>query len=108
MKKNKFIIVILLGSFFFLTSCQTVQDGFGGKQKDNTDEFLVEKKNALVLPPDYNELPKPRKNQEKNNQNNNNEIKKLLGLIPEENNLDEESSANKSLEKSIIKVLNDN
>ena len=29
------------------------------KKKNNSDEFLVEKKSPLKMPPDYNELPIP-------------------------------------------------
>ena len=35
----------------------------GLKRSDKADEFLIEKKNPLVMPPDINELPKP--NEEK-------------------------------------------
>ena len=30
------------------------------QKKSSTDEFLVEKKSPLVMPPDYNELPIPK------------------------------------------------
>ena len=39
------------------------------KKKATTDEFLIEKKNPLVLPPDYSELPVPRKEKKKNSGN---------------------------------------
>lgn len=45
--------------FFFITSCQTAKDAFTLKKKTTSDEFLVEKKSPLVLPPDYGELPIP-------------------------------------------------
>ena len=47
------LILILLGS------CGTVKEAFSTQKKDNTDEFLVEKKNPLKLPPDFEELPLP-------------------------------------------------
>jgi hypothetical protein len=31
------------------------------KKKKKCDEFLVEKKNPLVMPPDFGKLPKPKK-----------------------------------------------
>ena len=58
MKKNK--IVLVLVSCFALTACQSVKDGLSGSKSDNSDEFLVQKKNPLVLPPKYLELPKPK------------------------------------------------
>ena len=48
------------------------------KKKNNSDEFLIEKKNPLILPPEYGNLPKPENNEEANNQNETNKIKSLL------------------------------
>lgn len=61
MKKNLFkktIYLFLL--IFILPSCQSIQDGLTGKKKsNNAQEFLIDKKNPLILPPDYAELPIP-------------------------------------------------
>lgn len=54
---SKIFRLIIL--FFFITSCQTAKDAFTLKKKTTGDEFLVEKKSPLVLPPDYGELPIP-------------------------------------------------
>ena len=54
--KIKFIFVITL--LFFLNACA----GMGGKRSEKSDEFLIEKKNPLVMPPDIDELPKPSEN----------------------------------------------
>ena len=43
----------------FLSSCGSVTEGFKLKKGNTGDEFLVEKKNPLVLPPNFNELPTP-------------------------------------------------
>jgi len=67
-------IIILL----FSVSCQSVKDGLTMKKKNNSDEFLIEKKNPLILPPEYGNLPKPENNEEANNQNETNKIKSLL------------------------------
>jgi len=42
---KKFIIVSL--AFIFFNGCQNVKDGLSMKKKNNTDEFLVEKKKQL-------------------------------------------------------------
>ena len=55
MKKFIFFLVILN----LLIGCQSAQNPFSLKKKDNTDEFLIEKKNPLVMPPDFNDLPEP-------------------------------------------------
>ena len=59
------MILILLGS------CGKVKEAFSTQKKDNTDEFLVEKKSPLVMPPDYYELPVP-KTQNKLDENSSN------------------------------------
>ena len=58
---KKFIYTILL--VFFVTSCadtfQSVKRGLTGAKRDSADEFLVKKKNPLILPPDFENLPTP-------------------------------------------------
>ena len=44
---------------FLLTSCGTIKDGFKSQRKNSTDEFLVEKKKPLIMPPNYEKLPVP-------------------------------------------------
>ena len=48
------------------------------QKKNNSDEFLIEKKNPLTLPPEYGNLPKPENNEENNNKDEINKIKSLL------------------------------
>ena len=53
-------IIILLFSLLFLFSCTNAKDALQGKKRsENSDEFLVEKKNPLTVPPDIDELPVP-------------------------------------------------
>ena len=58
-KKITFIIFL----FTFLTSCadtfDSVKRGLTGAKKSSADEFLVKKKDPLILPPDYENLPDP-------------------------------------------------
>ena len=58
MKKLIYIIV----SFYLIVSCTTIKDA--GKVLRNekvrtTDEFLVKKREPLVLPPNYEQMPIP-------------------------------------------------
>ncbi len=53
-------IITLLFFLIFLNSCQSVKEGLSGKKQKSSDEFLVEKKNPLELPPEYGELPVPK------------------------------------------------
>ena len=55
MIKNFFLLVVVL----LLYSCQSVKDALTGKKYESSDEFLVIKKNPLVLPPDFQSLPEP-------------------------------------------------
>jgi PBP1b-binding outer membrane lipoprotein LpoB len=70
MKQFKFYILIAIAILF--SSCSSLKEGFTNQKKNNSDEFLVEKKSPLVLPPDYNELPIPN---EENINKQSNEIK---------------------------------
>ena len=57
----KKITYILL--FIFLVSCantfDSVKRGLTGAKKNSADEFLVKKKDPLILPPDFENLPVP-------------------------------------------------
>ena len=92
-------LIILL---FFLNACSTVKEGFTNQKKGSNDEFLVEKKSPLVMPPEYEELPTPNLN--KNDEDEDDEkVKKLL--VTKENQLNEateSNNSNKSFQKSII------
>ena len=54
---KKFFLTILL--FSIVSGCGSVSEGFKLKKGNTGDEFLVEKKNPLVLPPEFSELPVP-------------------------------------------------
>ena len=111
MKINKFALLTFFGLLFLVSSCQSAREGLAGGKKDNTDEFLVQKKNPLVLPPDYNDLPLPKDYKIKNDQsgeNIDNEIKKLIESKEKNNISNNDSVGDGSLEDSIIKILNEN
>jgi len=59
MKSNFFLIVICIA---ILSSCTTVKNALTGKKSENSDEFLVQKKKPLEMPPDYADLPQPVEN----------------------------------------------
>ena len=74
-------ILLYFSCFLFLYSCQTVKDGLTGKKQENSDEFLVIKKNPLVVPPNFNELPQPSNNNMENSSNKDNE-NEFKGNLP--------------------------
>ena len=99
MKKFKTLILIHLLLFFY--SCGTVKEGFKNPKKNNSDEFLVEKKSPLIMPPDFDELPKPTKEIDNFNLDKNNIERIITGS---EGKYIEEDS-NKDLESSILKKI---
>ena len=108
--KNKKLI-ILLSLILFVYSCAGAGDALKGKKRsDNSDEFLVEKKNPLTVPPDMNELPVPldeEESQSESEDENLDDIKKALE-INENNTSTSESNdgSEKSLEESILEKIN--
>ena len=89
MTKNINLVLI----FLILTSC----GGFKLK-KTEVDEFLVEKKSPLVLPPDYGKLPLP-DGQEK--QKDDEEVLSLKEVLSKKNTTESEKKQknNSSIEK---------
>ena len=61
MKKFNTLLILFI---FLFTSCQSIKDGLSGRKNENSDEFLVKKKNPLVTPPKFMELPEPSSNKE--------------------------------------------
>ena len=103
MKQFKFYIVLSI--IIFLSSCGTIKKGFTNQKKDNSDEFLVEKKSPLVMPPDYNELPIPKK---ENVEKETNDIKSLISKTKNDEtkeNLDEKKS---TFDSSILEKIKNN
>ena len=59
-------ILYLFCLILFLNSCEgtwgSVKRGLTGAKQDSSDEFLVEKKDPLILPPNFETLPVPQEN----------------------------------------------
>ena len=58
MKKTKPILAICI-TLLLLNACGTINEGLGASKKKGSDEFLVEKKAPLILPPSFGKLPEP-------------------------------------------------
>ena len=107
MKKFNFFLILNL-IFVMLSSCGTIKEGFSAQKKNNSDEFLVEKKSPLLMPPDFDELPVPNSDSSLNN-NENNEIKKLI--TKSEDNIsgsDNSENANATVEEFILDKIKNN
>ena len=97
-----FKLLIFFQLILFLYSCSTIKEGFTNQKKSSSDEFLVEKKSPLVMPPDYNDLPVPDQNME-TSETNENKIKDLVTKNENENNNSEDG--NLDIEQSILKKI---
>ena len=95
--------------FFLLSACggtlDSVKRGLSGQKKISTDEFLVEKKDPLVLPPGYYDLPEPGQTEMDEDPDEKN-ISSILKV--ENNNQNTSSSETMGLEESILKKINEN
>ena len=104
MKKIKLNLILLLALFPFITFCGGLRDALeGNKRSDQSDEFLVKKKNPLQMPPDINKLPMPGDNVEISSQTNNDGVKNLLKI--EDKNRTEESSSGSDLLNNMKKKI---
>ena len=103
-------VFFLLNTLIFFSSCGTVQDAFSNQKKNSSDEFLVEKKSPLVMPPDYDDLPVP--NASENNdkkKNNNNKIQDLITNNENKNTDDlNDNTKDDTFEKSLLEKIKQN
>jgi len=92
----------------FLNGCKNFRENLSLKKKGNSDEFLVQKKNPLVLPPDYRDLPKPGNKRKIINQEEKEiDLSKIFNNS-EKTNSESGSDINQSLEDSIRKKIGKN
>ena len=100
-----FKLIIFFQLILFLYSCSTIKEGFTNQKKSSRDEFLVEKKSPLVMPPDYNDLPVPDQNNEAA-ETNENKIKDLVTKNESENSeMNNDENGNSNIEQSILKKI---
>ena len=97
---KKFYTILL--SLLFLTACQSAKDALTLKKKESGDEFLVEKKSPLVIPPDFGELPIPNDSKTNDLKNENNDIKVTTGNNEFNSYKIIKNSEPTSLEKSVL------
>ena len=99
-------ILLLIFMINLLNACQSVTEGFTLKKNNNADEFLVEKKNPLVLPPGYGTLPIPQDGQINDNEIEDEKIDVFVNK--DDKNLSstvEKDSKHSSIEESILQKI---
>jgi len=104
-RKQRYILLIIL---FFITSCadswESVKRGLTGQKQKSTEEFLVKKKDPLILPPNYESLPTP--GERLTAKEAQSALKKLISSGNDE--VEENSSSGTSIETSILKKIKKN
>ena len=100
-----FKILIFFQLILFLNSCTTIKEGFTNQRKSSSDEFLVEKKSPLVMPPDYNDLLVPDQNKQTAEVNEN----KIKDLVKKNKNgngeMNNAEDGNLNIEQLILKKI---
>ena len=104
-KNIKFSFLIII-STILLSSCGSVQKAFDPQNKNTSEEFLVEKKSPLSIPPSFEKLPIP-SNEKVDKESKNNNIE---SLITEKNNNEtlEDVESDNNFEQSIIDKIKNN
>ena len=94
-------IIYILSLIFFIASCNTldsVKKGLTGAKENSTDEFFIKKKDPLIIPPDFEDLPTPDELSTETAEIS--DFEKDLEISIEDN-----SSASDSVEDSILKKI---
>jgi len=106
MKKKyiKFILIVCILNLF--NGCQSLKEGLEGNKKGKSaEEFLIQKKNPLVLPPDYSKLPLP-KNVDNNNVSSQGfNLEKKLKQNKNSSTKDSNKKITDSFEKMVIEKI---
>ena len=107
MIKNIRSLLLIIFSTILISSCGSVQKALDPQNKNTSDEFLVEKKSPLSMPPSFEELPVP-SNQKITQENQTNSIKSLITdkKISDEKIINAE--ADKDFEQSILDKIKNN
>ena len=106
---NKFFIISKLFFFLlFIYSCGSVGEALQGKKRsDQGDEFLIDKKNPLAMPPDFDKLPKPGESSLKSTKDIESDQSNIEDLL-KNSEIEEDASSSEqstSIESSILKKI---
>ena len=106
MKKNNIYLILFM--MLVTASCQSLKNAVSGVKQENSDEFLVQKKNPLVLPPDFTDLPGPFDESPKAIEVQiEDDIEKLLGVENNTKNTNDTSDSS-SIESFVLKKIKEN
>ena len=104
--KNIKKIIFFFTIIFLFSGCNTLRKGFEPNKRSG-EEFLVEKKSPLEMPPSYNELPVPKqKNMQKSDRKS--DVRSLVIGSKNREELEEANETISSIEKLILKEIKKN
>ena len=102
-------IILWLYILLLISSCGTVKEAFTNQRKNGSEEFLVEKKSPLSMPPNFDELPVP-KSEKQEDLEQDDDLQNLI-LSSENNQKDssnKDTTSENNLEISILNQINKN
>jgi PBP1b-binding outer membrane lipoprotein LpoB len=101
---NKILVIIALG--LFISGCNSVKKAFDPERKNSSQEFLVEKKSPLSMPPEFDELPIP----SNENVDKESSISNIESLITEKNTNEklEIADSDEDFERLILDKIKNN
>ena len=97
-----FLLIIIIS--IFSISCSSVKNAFDPQRKNTSEEFLVEKKSPLSIPPDFEKLPVPKS--EEKEQEKTDEIQTLLEKTNKNSGESNENKDTKLDELILEKIIN--
>ena len=106
MKSIKKLILLNI-ILIIISSCTSMKKDLTKQKKKSTDEFFIQKKTPLVMPPSYGELPLPTSKENLKNSKNDVEIM-IKNSKDQKLQTNNSSNQNKTLEKSILGKIKNN
>jgi len=105
MNRKVNIYLILISLLILTGACKDIKVGLGF-EKDQPNEFLIEKRDAIVLPPDYKILP-PDTNSESIKKTTKDSLKSIIDnkIITRENQITATNNKETSVEIEILKQI---
>ena len=100
-------IILILLMLNLLNACESAKEGFTLQKQNRAEEFLVKKKNPLVQPPEFGDLPSPEGNNQNQSIISSNEIEELLTKKKNHTKKIQKSTSFKNLEENILEKIKD-
>jgi len=108
MKIDKYISLILISVMAALSGCSSVKSAFDSGRKNSSEEFLVEKKSPLSMPPDFDKLPVPQADKEEKIDLDKDIEQLITKDVANQENMDQINNSNKEFLELILDKIRNN